>query len=86
AHPGMVRRAFSLESKEASSGPEVRSGRTSASSSSSKTEDPLERLLASRRVPAGPWYASFVVQRCRAALSSFLAETLPAGAPSFLLP
>ncbi|CAL1147662.1 unnamed protein product [Cladocopium goreaui] len=47
-------------------------------------EDPLVQLLAAK-APEGSWYASCVLQRHRQALAEFLSQTLPAGAPGFLL-
>ncbi|CAE7934548.1 unnamed protein product [Symbiodinium necroappetens] len=49
------------------------------------TAPALDRLLGSTRTPPGSWYASFVLQRSRKALSEFLAQTIPAGAPKFLV-
>ncbi|CAE7441893.1 unnamed protein product [Symbiodinium sp. CCMP2456] len=70
AYPAVLRRAFNLESS------------VSLPASAPKA---LDRLLGSRRTPPGSWYASFVLQRSRKALSEFLVQTIPAGAPKFLV-
>ncbi|CAE6967736.1 unnamed protein product [Symbiodinium sp. CCMP2592] len=72
AYPAVLRRAFHLES--------------SGSLPASEAPKALDRLLGSTRTPPGSWYASFVLQRSRKALSEFLTQTMgPAGAPKFLV-
>jgi len=71
AYPAVLRRAFNLES--------------SGSLLASEAPNALDRLLGSKRTPPGSWYASFVLQRSRKALSEFFAQTIPAGAPKFLV-
>ncbi|CAK9090123.1 unnamed protein product [Durusdinium trenchii] len=68
AHPAVLRRAFSLESR----------------GTLPPHEDPLEQLLGAPRAPGGSWYASCVLQRSRRALSEFLSQALPKGVPHFL--
>uniref|UniRef100_A0A7S0ZMN7 Uncharacterized protein n=1 Tax=Noctiluca scintillans TaxID=2966 RepID=A0A7S0ZMN7_NOCSC len=70
-HPQMVRRTFCLESKgtEKTKGCEV---------------DEATSLFKTATLPPGRWYASFVVQRNRDALSQFL-SALPFSVPPFLM-
>eukprot|EP00439_Symbiodinium_sp_Y106_P038971 s6344_g4.t1 len=70
-HYSTACRAFNLES--------------SGSLLASEAPNALDRLLGSKRTPPGSWYASFVLQRSRKALSEFFAQTIPAGAPKFLV-
>lgn len=92
-HPKVVRRAFCLENAPAKD----RHKRVTSKphddccdcphhhgSASKLEDDDISRILGTNPAP-GPWYASFVVQRNKTALSSFLAEVLPAGTPEFLL-
>lgn len=78
-HPKMVRNAFCLESAPWKA-------RDALSPSHSEVKESVNKLLGCTRSPPGPWYASFVVQHNKKALSAFLAEALPAGAPDFLIP
>jgi len=78
AQPRMVHRTFFVETAPASWSP----------SSAAGAGDPLAastRLLGTPRPPAGPWYASFVVQRSRLALAAFL-KSMPFSVPPFLRP
>jgi len=81
-HSRILRRAFCLESTL----PAAKRRRGPAAGAGTKAdvrEDPAARLLGSSRPPAGPWYASFVVQRSKRALDAFL-QTLPFATPPFL--
>jgi len=67
-HPKVVERTFCLESK----------------SSRRKKDEPTPRAVLGKGKPlAGSWYASFIAQKNRAAMSAFLKE-LPFAIPAFL--
>uniref|UniRef100_A0A7S4VL84 Uncharacterized protein n=1 Tax=Alexandrium monilatum TaxID=311494 RepID=A0A7S4VL84_9DINO len=69
-HPKVVRRAFNME-------------QAPKASSAAVGTDGVTELLGRKKSPAGPWYASFVVQRSRGALAAFL-QALPMVVPPFL--
>jgi len=72
-HPKVVKRAFFVEKPP-----------DSLSSSSSCTASHVaDVLLGDSKCPRGPWYASFVVQRNRSVLGTFL-KSLPFRVPPFL--
>jgi len=80
-HKKVVNQTFCLESTPPRSSVRSASSSSTAGSASAQTES--ERVLGRRRTPQGAWYASFVVQHSKAALSKFL-KSLPFSTPPFL--